>query len=344
MSFTSIRYFIFFSCLFFVSANALASPRTDVIYLKNGDRVTGEIKSLLRGKLELKTDNMGTMLIDWVAILEVNSETGQSIELANGTRFFGPLDKPQAEEMVAIKTAEGTVGVSSNDIISMYPVEAGFWDRLDLSAKLGVSWDKASQVGKGNLNIDATWRDPRFITRGKFSTEVTTQLDRADSSRTVLELNHMRFTKNKRFRSVFGSMEQNDELALELRTLVGAGYGWIPIRSQKNLLGMLAGLNINNEVPKTGETETNLELVGTLMYDYFFYTYPERRFILDISVYPSITDAGRIRSTIETSFRFELLRDLFWDLTAYGSFDNEPTADGSANSDYGFTSGIGYKF
>ena len=344
MAFTSIRYFIFFSCLFFISANALASPRTDVIYLKNGDRVTGEIKSLLRGKLEFKTDNMGTILIDWVAILEVNSETGQSIELANGTRFFGPLDKPQAEDMVAIKTAEGAVGVSSLDIVSMYPVEAGFWDRLDLSAKLGISWDKASQVGRGNLAIDAIWRDPKFITKGKFLTEVTTQEKKQDSTRTVLELNYMRFTKDKRFRSVFGSMEQNSELALDLRTIMGVGYGWIPIRSQKSLLGMLAGLNINNEDPKKGDIETNLELVGSFMYNYYFYSFPERRFNLDISVFPSITDSGRFRSTIDTSIRFELFRDLFWDLSAYGTFDNQPTADGSANSDYGITSGIGYKF
>jgi hypothetical protein len=344
MHFTIIRYFIFFSCLFLISANAFASPRTDVIYLKNGDRVTGEIKSLLRGKLEVKTDNMGTMLIDWAAILEVNSETGQSIELANGTRFYGSLDKPEAEEMLAINTAEGAVGVSALDIVSMYPVEAGFWDRLDLTANLGFSWDKSSQVGRANLGIDATWRDPRFITRGSFSSEITTQEGRPDSTRTNLDLVHMRFTKNKRFRSVFGSMEQNDELALDLRTILGAGYGWIPIRSQRSLLGMLAGLNINNEVPNKGNTETNLEMVGTFIYDYYFYSYPERRLHVNFSVFPSITDFGRFRMSIDTSFKFELFRDLFWSLSAYGSFDNEPTADGSANSDYGVTSGIGYKF
>ena len=42
-----------------------ATPKTDVVYMNNGVRVTGEIKSLLRGRLEFKTDHMGTLLIDW---------------------------------------------------------------------------------------------------------------------------------------------------------------------------------------------------------------------------------------------------------------------------------------
>ena len=326
------------------STMAHAKAKTDVIFLKNGDRVTGEVKSLLRGKLELKTDHMGTILIDWVEIQEIMSATSQVVELANGTRFFGSLEQSANPNTVEIETNEGEVGVNSDDIVAMYPVEAGFWDRMDISAKLGFSWDKSSNVGRGSLGIDVAYRDPKFITRGNFSTELTTQQDQPNSKRVVLTVNHMRFLGNKRFRALFGSMEQNDELGLDLRTLLGAGYGWIPIRNQRTLFGLMLGVDVNYEIPTSGEDETNLELVGGLSYDYFFYSHPERRFRVELNVYPSITEAGRYRANLNSTFKVEFFRDLFWDLSLYASYDSQPISPEAATSDVGVTSSLGYKF
>jgi hypothetical protein len=43
-------------------AGAHAEPRTDVVTLRNGDRITGEIMRLDRGRLEFKTDDVGVVL------------------------------------------------------------------------------------------------------------------------------------------------------------------------------------------------------------------------------------------------------------------------------------------
>ena len=57
---------LFFTILLqLMSIPALARDKTDVVILKNGDRVTGEIKSLDRGKMSLSTDHMGTIQIEW---------------------------------------------------------------------------------------------------------------------------------------------------------------------------------------------------------------------------------------------------------------------------------------
>ncbi len=321
-----------------------AGPKTDVIYLNNGDRVTGEIKSMFRGKLEVSTDHMGTVLIDWSDIREVVSKSSQAVELANGVRFLGPLDKAAEADAVIINTEQGKVDVENQDIIAMYPVEAGFWDRLDISAKLGFTWDKSSNVGKANLGIDTVYRDVKFITRASFNTEITTQQNRDNSTRAVLNATHMRFLPNKKFRGFFGSMEQNDELGLDLRALVGGGYGWIPIRSQRSLFTLMAGLDVNYEIPSSGDAVTSVELVGSLSYDYFFYSHPERHFRVDLSVFPNLTESGRWRANLSSTFKVELFRDLYWDLSMYASYDNKPLAADAATSDYGVTSSLGYKF
>ena len=42
-----------------------AQGRTDVVTLANGDRITGEIVRLERGRLEFKTDDAGTLYLEW---------------------------------------------------------------------------------------------------------------------------------------------------------------------------------------------------------------------------------------------------------------------------------------
>jgi hypothetical protein len=325
-------------------STAATAAKTDIVILHNGDRITGEAKSLERGLLEFSTDSMGTVYIEWKDIQEIVSNTGQAVELTNGQRFYGPLNKTENSDMVSVKTPEGPVGVSTDDIISLYPVEAGFWDRLDLSFSLGFSWDKASNVGKYNIGVDAEYRNPRFITRASLSSEVTTQESRDDTSRANFDVSHLVYRRSKRYHMLFGSLERNDELGIDLRTLVGAGYGTVPIRSQSNWFSVGGGLAVNHEVPLEGESETNLEAVGMLSYDFFRYSTPERRFRVDFLVFPSLTDIGRWRATFDTTFKLEIFKDLFWDLDFYTSYDSAPVSRVGETIDYGITSSFGYKF
>ena len=334
---------ILLAILLTVSFSAFAE-KTDVVFLHNGDRITGEVKGLSRGKLEFKTDHMGTVFIEWDDIRKIISPTGQAVELANGQRFYGPLSKSENEDMLLIDTVGGAAGVSTMDVIGMYPVEAGFWDRLDLSARLGFSWDKGSAVGRYTLGLDADYRHQNFKTNANISMEVTTQEGRDDTSRASFNANHVVFKPNKRFVDYFGGMEKNDELGLDLRALIGVGYGWVPIRSNKNWFSYAVGLDVNREIPKEGERETNLEAVGMLNYEYYKYSSPERKFTVRLLVFPSITDFGRWRADFTTDFRLEFIDDLFWVLDFYASLDSEPISKDASNSDYGFTSSIAYKF
>ena len=333
---------LFLITLFF--CQPVFADKTDIVYLKNGDRITGEVKSLYRGKLEFSTDGMGTLYIEWENIEQIISKTGQAIEITDGQRYYGTLAKPESDSMLALDTASGMVGVDTDDVISMYPVEANFWDRLDLNIKFGVSWDKGSNVGRYNLGVDAEYRRAKSLTRANFNTEITTQ-DQADSTqRSNLGIMHNIFELNKKYHSYFASLERNSQLGLDLRALLGAGYGWAPIRSQKNWFMLAAGLDVNREIPTDGEQQTNLEAVFAMNYEYFKYSSPERSFNTDLRVFPSITDWGRWRASFDTNFKWELVSDLFWVLDFYASFDSAPISPEAATSDYGVTSSLGYNF
>ena len=336
------RNFLILIALLFCST-AMAE-RTDLVFLYNGDRVTGEVKGLKRGKLELKTDHMGTLFIEWSEISQIVSDTGQMIELVDGQNFYGTLEKSAKDNMLAISTEQGTVDVDALDIIFMQPVEGEVWDRLDFSASLGFSWDKASDVGKYNLGADAVYRQRASIVLASFSTELTTQQNQGDTSRSVFNAAKLIFMPNKRYRAYFGNMEQNDELSISLRTLIGASYGWIPVRSQQSWLTMGGGMVINHEIPQDGDTETNLEAAAMLHYEFYRYSSPERSLNVDLKLYPSLTDFGRLRTNFDTNFKLEFMPDLFWKLQFYASYDNAPISKNASGSDYGIISSLGYKF
>ena len=321
-----------------------SAAKTDIVVLKNGDKITGEVKGLLRGRLEFSTDSMGTVFIEWVDIEAVISDTGQSLELANGQRFFGPLRTSENTEMVAVETEQGVVGLGMLDVVAMYPVEAGFWDRLDISTSLGFSWDKGSSVGKYTLGLDTEYRSEDHLTRGGLTVEVTTQDAQDDTRRASAHITHMRFRQNKRFVSYFANADSNNELGIDLRVLGGIGYGWVPIRSNRNLFLLTAGADVNHEIPTEGDPETNLEGVFRASYDYFVYSDPERTFSTSLTVFPSITDFGRWRADFNTDFRLEFFDDLFWVMNVFANYDSDPVSEDASQSDYGVRSSLAYKW
>jgi hypothetical protein len=342
---------VFCMCFVFF-ATPIQAEYTDIIILENGDRITGEVKGLISGQLELKTEYMGTVFIDWENIRDLVSNTGQHIELSDGEKIFGTLDKPRpdnpdAAELIIVHTDDGREQVNSADVVRMYPIGADFWDRMDLNFSLGFNFDKNSSVGKYNLGIDGIYRDPEFVTLGKFSSELTTQNDATNTKRNVLNLEHMSYLEGKRYRSYFGSMEQNDQLGVDLRTLFGMGYGWVPISTGRDWFTWGVGLAGNVEKPFDGsESDANLEAVGTVRYQYYKHSIPERTLDLFFQVYPSITQWGRVRANFTADAKWEIVRDFFIGMELYTSFDGEPAAEDFNGSeiDYGIRTTVGLKF
>ena len=60
-------------------------------------------------------------------------------------------------------------------------------------------------------------------------------------------------------------------------------------------------------------------------------------------LYPSLTESGRHRGTLDVSLRREIISDLFFDISFYESYDSDPPSAGET-TDYGIVTSLGYKF
>ena len=65
--------------------------KTDILTLRNGDRITGEIKSLDKGRLEFSTDDIGTIYIEWNKVASLTAPKMFDIELDSGRHLYGSL-------------------------------------------------------------------------------------------------------------------------------------------------------------------------------------------------------------------------------------------------------------
>lgn len=66
-----------------------AQGKTDVVVLANGDRITGELKRLDRGRLEFNTDDAGTLYLEWDKLVSVVASGQVEVVTAVGRRFLG---------------------------------------------------------------------------------------------------------------------------------------------------------------------------------------------------------------------------------------------------------------
>src|SRR5262245_64380974 len=95
-----------FLLLLLLSAEPVAAANTDVIVLDNGDRITGEIKTLDQARLEVSTGAMSTVYIEWTHVVEVTSVTTLEVILGNGDRHIGKL-APATRGQIAIVSGSG---------------------------------------------------------------------------------------------------------------------------------------------------------------------------------------------------------------------------------------------
>ena len=79
-------------------------------------------------------------------------------------------------------------------------------------------------------------------------------------------------------------------------------------------------------------------------YQLFVYDTPKRDINIDLAVFPSLTDGGRVRTNLDIKFSWEIISDLMFQLSYWLNYDNRG-ADGEGETrDYGITTSIGYTY
>jgi hypothetical protein len=324
-------------------ARASAREKTDLVFLTNGDRITGEIKQLDRGILKLSTNDIGTINIEWEDVDSLNSVYQFRVEDHVGMEYFGAVFLRHDGTLEVIHAGE-TEHVPQVNVVAIIPLEASFWQQLDGSISLGFSYTKSNSLGQLTSDIYVVRRTAIRVVSLDVSSITTAQEGEATQRREDATLSYARLFEGPLFAIASAAAQTNDELGLDLRALFSAGMGANLIQSNHNDLMAALGLSVNREWSDVSDDSYNLEAFASVQHSVFRYDYPKTDVTSEITVYPGLSTWGRVRAEIDISASREVVKDFTVVLSFYDSYDSDPLDPASDKNDYGLVMSLGWTF
>lgn len=312
----------------------------DVVTLNSGNRMTGAIRELTRGELSFRIDGVGTVNIDWRNVVELQSPDRFYIELASGEREVGTLNV--AGGQLSIATDNGIRRIDANDVIRIGPAgERSFVQGLSGSVDAGFDFLSANDELDWTINADIERRTQRHLTELKFSSLLRRRDSDTAQRRNHFEIGSRRFNQERWF--VLGQLqvEEDRELDLDSRVLLGAALGRTLSQSNRAIVSTYGGVDADREEFRGFGTDTIWELHAALEWEWFE---PRSDNGLDFrTIVFYAPDQSRTRVEAQITLRKDIDENFFWALRAYESYNSDPPED-LENSDAGVGLSIGRDF
>jgi hypothetical protein len=329
-----------------VLVGAAAHANTDVVTMSNGDRLTGEIKSLDRGKLSFETDATNTIQIEWDHVATLTSAQNFEVTLDDGRILFGSLLAGADPSVLSVATPSAPMALPTVTVVRMTPIERRVIERIDMSVDLGYNLAKANDARQTSAGFDFSYRDVRRLI--SLNADASTSVTENDPSSTRLNTNlsWRGFLEGRRWDPIsMAQVERNDELGIARRMTAGGGMSrWIRDTNQSRI-SFLGGLVYGSEQAAGAEgSKEAAEAVVGFGLERFRYDSPELDLSARLAVYERLTGRSRTRGNLDIDFRWELFSDSFWGFSLYYSFDSNPESEGAAGTDYGITTSFGWDF
>lgn len=330
----------------------------DEVKLKNGDRLTGAIVKADGKTLTLKTDYAGVITISADAIAAVISQEPLYVALSDGKTVVGKVaisregsGKYEVEtkdankvsgEMSAVQTIRSQAEQAAYEKM-LKPSWFDLWNGgLDLGFSLTTGNTRTNTLALGSNLSRQTSRDKTTLyaayinakNKNKGVTETTANAIRGGGR---YEINVA-----KRMTAFgFADFEYNQIQLLDLRSVLGGGFGYYVIKNDRAQLQAFGGGAYNRENFSTGLRRNSAEaFVGE---DFALKVSDRVVFKERFQFFPNLTNTGEYRHTFDSSLTTKLTSWMTWNVTASNRFISNPPA-GSKNSDLLFTTGIGVAF
>jgi uncharacterized protein DUF481 len=337
----------------FLAAPLLARDKSEVIIMRNGDRITCEIKGLDADTLFISVDYiLSTQSVDWSKVDHVESKQLFIVKTQDGSVYSGTLSTPETPGNRPIRiailepAANAKVEVDKMKIIKMDETSSNFWQRFNGEIGMGVMYNKGNQSTQYSLNSEVNYPRPRWAANATVNSTLSSSTGTNPATRNQITMNVQRLLRwNNWYYAGLADFLQSSVQGIQLQTTLGGGVG----RYLKNtnhatisVTGGVAWQRINyleTVVPAVTQDVTSA-LIGAQARVFWF-----NKTTLTVGTYllPALSEPGRVHYSLNTSYYVKLWSNLTWNISLYGNWDNRPPP-GFVGSDYGTSSGVSWTF
>lgn len=324
---------------------ASAREKTDVIVLRNDDRITGEILELQYGQLSVKTDSIGTVSIDWLDIARIESRHNFFVESNAGSRYDGVITAAPEAGHILINHPSGAVDLSVADVARLTQLEAGFIERLTGSISTGFNQTKSTGVSNLTFGFDTEYRSNKNLASldGNFNSTKTTDAGRLNQY--SLNLSNQYLRPGDHFWLGLAAYESNKQQGIDGRLLLAAARGKYWVRKADAEFSTFVGVGGTQEwAVGSGNDRQSAEGVLGLQLKVFRFHDPKTSLTSRLMILPSLTKGGRYRGKTTISLDHEIVKDFYIDLSFDGTYDNKPPDATSDKVDYSVSTSLKYKY
>lgn len=347
----SIRALTLSSVLLF-AATLFARDTTDVMVMKNGDRMTCQIKGLDAGVLYVSFDYIdGTTSVDWSKVARLESKQLFIVKTQDGSVYTGALTTAETAggrpvKIQVVEAPEKGVTIDQSQVIEMVQTSEKFWQRLSGEISWGITYSKGNQSTQYNLGSQTAYLRERWSTQANFSSSLASSSGTNASARNSLGLSTRHLLPwNDWFYSGLGSFLQSSVQGINLQSTLGGGIGRYLKNTNRATISVLGGAAWQNTSYKQSIVPLGTQNIAAAMIsaDVKLFRFNKRNLSATATVLPALSEPGRIFFDTNASYYIKLISNLSWNVSFYGNWDNRPPP-GFSGSDYGTTSGLSWTF
>ena len=320
-----------------------AREKTDVVTLPGGDRLTGEIKGMSRGKLDFLTDDAGRLSIEWDKVQNVTSPHLYEAELTSGERLYGTLSSP-ADGVLAVGSPPMQEVVGITNVVQIVPMDEAFVNRVRAIFDLGFTLAKSNWASTLSTSGEFGYRAEDLGATLKFDGYFQDAENIVAVSRWSASLQGDWYFRN-RWRALLGVQgERNDELQLLLRATVAAGVAHSVVRNGWTELWLTGGLAGSWESYLNTDPSYVLDALLVGSWDAFRYDTPKLDSNVSLALLPGLSDIGRLRGTLTVKVKYEIFKDFNVGVSFSDTFDTRPPDPDAPKNDFITSLTVGWSY
>jgi hypothetical protein len=343
---------VIFLATLVVTSPLFARETTDVLVMKNGDRMTCQVKGLDAGVLYVSFDYIdGTTSVQWSKVARLESKQLFIVKTEDGSVYTGSLNTPetpigQPVKIEIVESPEKEVMLDSPQIVGMTETSEKFWRRFNGQLNFGVIYSKGNSSTQYNFGSQAEYLRERWSAQASVSSNLSSSSGVSASTRNLLNFGSSRLLPwNNYFYAGLGSFLQSSAQGITLQTTIGGGLGRYFKNTNQSKISVLGGIawQSTKYQPSVVPLGTQNLAAAVIAANFSFFRFSKTNLTATATLFPDLTQPGRVQFTTNTTYYVKLVGNLSWNLSFYGNWDNRPPV-GFSGSDYGSSSGLSWTF
>jgi hypothetical protein len=329
---------------------AFARSKTDVIEMKNGDRITGEVKVLENGVLKVDLDYVdGSISLNWLKVARLESKALFRVRLQDGSVYltsFARLESAPGGQIKMEPSGQDALLVDKSKVVGMTQSSESLVERASGQITLGTTYSKGNQTTQYNIGSEFDYVETRWGARAVYDSNLSSSTGAPVATRNQANLMAYRlFPWRNYYYAGTSDFLQSSVQGIERRTNVGAGIGRYLKNTNRVRFTLLGGFGWQRDryVPSDLTRRTQNTAVSFLTSNLDVFMFKKTRLSVVVGLAPTISPSGRLFTTTNASYYLKVFGKIDWNLSFYGNWDTQPPTT-LRGSDYGSSTGLSWTF